>query len=52
MINLSRFGELGSKGVLAMLSDSTNAERPGTTASERTVGASFDTLFKNPATAG
>lgn len=46
MINLSRFGELGSKGVLAMLSDSTNAERPGTTASERTVGASFDTLFK------
>ena len=49
MINLSRFGELGSKGVLAMLSDSTNAERPGTTASERTVGASFDTLFKRTA---
>ena len=37
MISQSRFGELGSKGVLAMLSDSTNAERLGTTASERTV---------------
>lgn len=44
-INLARFGELGSKGVLALLSDSTNAERPGSTPSERTVGESFDKLF-------
>ena len=44
-IDLARFGELGSKGVLALLSDSTNAERPGSTASERTVGFSFDKLF-------
>lgn len=47
VIDLARFGELGSKGVLALLSDSTNAERPGATPSERVVGESFDLLFKN-----
>ena len=46
MIDLQRFSELGKKGVLALLSDSTNAERPGYTQSERTVGASFEQLFK------
>ena len=49
IIDLARFGELGSKGVLALLSDSTNAERPGSTPSERVVGESFDMLFKNGA---
>lgn len=47
VIDLARFGELGSKGVLALLSDSTNAEHPGSTPSERVVGESFDVLFKN-----
>ena len=46
MIDLARFGELGREGVLALLSDSTNVERPGYTRSERSVGASFDALFK------
>ena len=46
MIDLARFGELGKEGVLALLSDSTNVERPGYTKSERSVGASFDALFK------
>lgn len=46
IIDLARFGELGSHGVLALLSDSTNAERPGFTPTERTVGESFDKLFK------
>lgn len=45
-IDLGRFGELGNKGVLALMADSTNAERPGFTHSERTVGESFDRLFK------
>lgn len=45
IIDLARFAELGSKGVLALLSDSTNAERPGFTPSERTVGESFEKLF-------
>ena len=46
MIDLARFAELGKEGVLALLSDSTNAERPGFTPSERIVGESFSTLFK------
>lgn len=46
IIDLARFGELGSKGVLALMADSTNAERPGYTHSERTVGDSFERLFK------
>ena len=46
IIDLARFGELGSKGVLALLSDSTNAERPGSSMSERKVGESFETLFQ------
>ena len=45
-IDLARFGELGNKGVLALLADSTNAERPGTTMSERKVGETFEALFK------
>lgn len=44
-IDLQRFGELGKKGVLALLCDSTNALRPGFTMSERTVGKSFDNIF-------
>ena len=44
-IDLQRFAEIGKKGVLAMMSDSTNAEKPGFTASERTVGVTFDHLF-------
>lgn len=47
MIDLTRFGELGREGVLAMLSDSTNVEKPGYSASERKVGESFDKLFAN-----
>ena len=45
MADLQRFAELGKKGVLALLCDSTNALRPGFTASERTVGHTFDTIF-------
>ncbi len=45
IIDLARFGELGNKGVLALLSESTNAERPGYTATERKVGESFRNLF-------
>ena len=45
IIDLARFGELGNRGVLALMSDSTNAEKPGHTASERKVGASFENLF-------
>ncbi len=47
MIDLARIGELGNKGILALLSDSTNAERPGFTMSERTVGKTFDSIFEN-----
>ncbi|HBT64228.1 MAG TPA: hypothetical protein DEB10_06165 [Ruminococcaceae bacterium] len=46
MIDLPRFGALGNEGVLALLADSTNAERPGFTASERVVGESFENLFR------
>ena len=46
MIDLARLGQLGKEGVLALLCDSTNAERPGFTKSERSVGASFDALFR------
>ncbi len=45
-IDLQRFAEIGRKGVLALMCDSTNAERPGFTQSERTVGKTFDTLFE------
>lgn len=45
IIDLARFGELGNRGVLALMSDSTNSERKGTTQSERTVGGSFEKLF-------
>jgi len=45
MIDLPRFGELGKKGVLALMADSTNVERSGYTQSEKTVGKTFDNLF-------
>ncbi len=44
-IDLARFGELGKKGVLALMMDSTNAIKPGFTSSERTVGKTFDNIF-------
>ncbi len=47
MIDLARLGELGKKGVLALLADSTNVEKPGYSVSEKKVGASFDQLFKD-----
>ena len=46
-IDLPRFGELGKKGVLALMDDSTNVERPGYTQSEKTVGKTFDNLFND-----
>ena len=46
MIDLSRFARLGDEGVLALMADSTNASRPGFTATEQTVADSFDTLFR------
>ncbi|MDY5648127.1 MAG: ribonuclease J, partial [Lachnospiraceae bacterium] len=46
-IDLQRFAEIGKKGVLALMCDSTNAERPGFTMSERTVGRTFDNIFEN-----
>ena len=45
-IDLARFGELGKKGVLALMCDSTNVLKPGFTESERTVGATFDSIFE------
>ena len=45
-IDLQRFAEIGRKGVLALMCDSTNAERPGFTPSEKTVGRTFDNLFE------
>ncbi len=47
IMDFARFAELGKKGVLAMLADSTNVERPGYTMSEKTVGESFIRLFDN-----
>ena len=44
-IDLQRFGEIGKKGVLALMCDSTNAERQGFTKSEKTVGRTFEELF-------
>ncbi len=44
-IDLQRLGEIGKKGVLALMCDSTNAERPGFTASEKTVGKTIDSIF-------
>lgn len=46
MIDIARFAELGKEGVLCMMADSTNAERPGYTESESKVGASFELLFR------
>ena len=46
MIDLARLGELGKEGVLAVLSDSTNVERPGYAMSERSVGEKFEQIFK------
>ncbi len=46
MIDLSRFAELGKQGVLALMADSTNAERPGYTMTEQNIGHTFDMLFK------
>ena len=46
-IDLQRFGELGKKGVLALMCDSTNVMRPGFTMSERTVGKTFDNIFSD-----
>ena len=46
MIDLARIGELGNQGILALFSDSTNADRPGYTMSESSVGKTFDSLFE------
>lgn len=46
-IDLQKFGELGKKGVLLLMADSTNAERPGYTMSESSVGKAFDDLFSS-----
>ena len=47
MIDLARLGQLGNEGVLALMSDSTNVERPGYAMSERSVGSKFEDIFKN-----
>lgn len=47
--DLGKFAELGKEGVLALFSESTNADRPGYTASEKTLDSSFDTLFRKAA---
>lgn len=47
MIDLARFGELGKQGVLALMCESTNVERPGYAMSERKVGDSFDAIFRS-----
>lgn len=46
-IDLQRFGEIGKKGVLALMCDSTNAERPGFTMSEKTVGRTIEGIFED-----
>lgn len=46
VIDLGRFAQLGSKGVLALFADSTNADRPGYTKTEKNLNASFDNLFR------
>ena len=46
-IDLQRFAELGKKGVLALMCDSTNAERPGFTPSEKKLGKTFDAIFED-----
>ena len=46
MIDLGRFAELGNHGVLALMADSTNAERPGSTKTERSIANSFESLFQ------
>ena len=45
-MDLARIAELGNKGILLLMSDSTNVERPGYTMSERVVGDSFDNIFR------
>ena len=47
MIDLTRIGELGKEGLLALMSDSTNVERPGYAMSEKTVGLQFESIFNN-----
>lgn len=47
IMDLGRIAELGNKGILALMSDSTNSERKGYTMSERTIGEVFDRLFQN-----
>lgn len=47
VIDLARLGQLGKEGVLALMSDSTNVERPGYAMSERSVGEKFDNIFAN-----
>ncbi|MBU5677976.1 ribonuclease J [Alkaliphilus sp. MSJ-5] len=47
LIDLHRIAELGKKGVLVMMADSTNVERPGSTLSERSVGSTFENIFRN-----
>jgi len=47
MIDLHKIAELGQKGVLLMLADSTNVERPGSTMSEKNVGITFENVFRN-----
>ena len=49
-INLSKLAEIGSKGVLLLMSDSTNATRPGTTRSEKIVGEALETIFRGSKT--
>lgn len=49
-IDLQRFAEIGKKGVLALMADSTNVMRPGFTMSERTVGKTFENIFADNAT--